>query len=257
MNGFNMRDKIGAHVERKARSLAGFQFEATWHWKCYRRGLLLWEEKYTNRVVDEGLVYALSVAFKDGTKCPLWYILLFEDDHTPVAGDDYADPGFTEMTAYDEATRPLWNAGDIIANAVTNALNFASFTCNATKLVYGGALVSDPRKGVPGAATAWLTEHPYDLDQIVVPAGGSPGPPYSPNDHYYRCTVAGTSAVGEPSWPIDSPDTVTDGEVTWQDIGVITDEIMFSSGTFDVPKPVEDDDIVKVSIEITANAIIA
>jgi len=255
MNGeFDLRDKLVANVERKAKSLAGLKLEARWHWKCYRRGLLLWEEKYKNLVVDEGLIYTLDVAFKDGTKRPLWYIALFEDDYTPVAGDKYADPNFTEMTAYDEATRPLWNAGDIIANAVTNALSFASFTCNATKLIYGAALVSDPRKGVPGAATVWLTQHPYEVGQVVVPVG-TPTIPYSPNDHYYVCTVAGTTAVGEPSWPIDSPDTVTDGGVTWQDAGVVTDEIMFSSGTFDVAKPVEDDDIVKVSVEITANAI--
>jgi len=30
---------------------------------------------------------------------------------------------------------------------------------------------------------------------------------------------------------------------------------MFSSGVFDVPKPVDDDDIVKVSVEITAKTI--
>jgi hypothetical protein len=92
---------------------------------------------------------------------------------------------------------------------------------------------------------------------MVVPTG-SPAPPYSPNGHFYRCIVAGTSAPStEPTWPEDSPDTVVDNEVTWQDVGIIDGEIMFSSGTFDVAKPVEADDIIKVSIEITANAIVA
>ena len=258
MNGeFNLRDKLRINTERKAKSFAGWMFEAKWHWKCYRRGLLLWEEKYKNRVVDEGLTYALSVAFKDGTKQPDWYIILFEDDYTPAAIDTYENPGFIECIAYDEATRPIWNSGDIAANVISNGLNLASFTFNATKMIYGGALVSDARKGVPGAAVAWQAKHEYVADRIVVPVG-SPGPPYSLNGHYYKCTVPGTSGSVEPTWPPASPPdgTVVDGKVTWQDVGIIDGEVMFSSGTFDVAKPVEDDDIIKVSVEITANAII-
>lgn len=44
--------------------------------------------------------------------------------------------------------------------------------------------------------------------------------PLAVNGHIYKCTVAGTSGGTEPTWPTDgSP--VTDGQVTWQDIGLI------------------------------------
>lgn len=254
--GFNLRDKLTINVERKAKSGGDFGFTAIWRWRAYRRGLLLWEDKYKNKVVDEGLTYALG-ALKNGTPKPAWYVLLFESNHAPAEGDTYANPGFTECTAYDEATRPLWNAGSIIDKVLSNGLSLASYTMSATNIIYGGALVSDARKGVPGAAVVWQTEHPYNLDQIVVPVG-SPAPPYSPNGHYYKCTVPGTSGVSEPAWPPASPadGTVTDGEVTWQDMGIVADQIMFSSGTFDVPKPAEADDIIKISIEIIANAVV-
>ena len=257
-DGLNFEDKIVANIIRQARCDNKWLFEAKWHWKCYRRGLLLWEEKYKNRVVDEGLIYILSVAFKNGDKKTAWYILVFENDYTPIADNNYANPGFTESTAYNETNRPLWNSGEITANTISNALNIASFTFNATKMIYGGALVSNNTKGVPGAAATWQPTKTYNLGMIVVPVG-SPEPPASPNGHYYRCTVAGTSDSLEPTWPPFSPPdgTVTDGTVTWTDIDAIDDgEKMFCSGKFDVAKPVEADDIVKVSIEIIANAVI-
>jgi len=38
------------------------------------------------------------------------------------------------------------------------------------------------------------------------------------NNHWYRCTVAGTTGTTEPTWPQDGT-TVVDGGVTWQDVG--------------------------------------
>jgi len=36
------------------------------------------------------------------------------------------------------------------------------------------------------------------------------------NNHYYRCTVAGTTGVAEPAWPTTEGDTIADGTATWQ-----------------------------------------
>lgn len=44
--------------------------------------------------------------------------------------------------------------------------------------------------------------------------------PVTPNGHFYKCTVAGTTAGTEPTWPTDGS-TVVDGTVTWQDMGLI------------------------------------
>jgi hypothetical protein len=61
-------------------------------------------------------------------------------------------------------------------------------------------------------ASAHATETAYSVGDYAVPT--------TPNEHFYKCTVAGTSGVSEPTWPTDGT-TVTDGDATWQDMGKI------------------------------------
>ena len=124
----------------------GAGLTSKWEWEHWRGGELLdrWTEH--NRVTDEGLEHLLDVAFSDATQITDWYVAIFEDDHTPAYGDTYAVPGYTESTAYDEATRPAWTeagveAGDVAGKKISNSAAKASFTINATKTIYGGALV--------------------------------------------------------------------------------------------------------------------
>jgi hypothetical protein len=60
-------------------------------------------------------------------------------------------------------------------------------------------------------ATTWVTLTPQVVGDIVRPTAG--------NGHLYRCIVAGTTAAGQPTWPTVSGQTVTDGTVTWAEIG--------------------------------------
>ena len=59
-------------------------------------------------------------------------------------------------------------------------------------------------------ATTWTTGVHYALGSIIVPTVS--------NWHAYRCTVAGTSDTGEPTWPVNGG-TVVDGGATWTDLG--------------------------------------
>jgi hypothetical protein len=66
------------------------------------------------------------------------------------------------------------------------------------------------------AANSWgrvhATSTAHTLGQIVRPSTG--------NGHLYICTVAGTSGGSAPTWPTVSGQTVTDGGVTWTELGI-------------------------------------
>ena len=54
----------------------------------------------------------------------------------------------------------------------------------------------------------WVTLTAYTAGQSVEPV--------TPNGYRYECTVSGTSAASEPTWPTSAlGDTVVDGTVTW------------------------------------------
>lgn len=62
-------------------------------------------------------------------------------------------------------------------------------------------------------ASAWAATTAIAAGDFVVPTVA--------NDHFYKCTVAGNSGATEPAtWPTDGS-TVTDGDVTWQNMGPI------------------------------------
>lgn len=64
---------------------------------------------------------------------------------------------------------------------------------------------------ITNAAGAWAAETDYALGAFAVPG--------TPNGHVYKVTTAGTSDTTEPvAWPEDGS-TVTDGTVTWTDMG--------------------------------------
>jgi len=48
------------------------------------------------------------------------------------------------------------------------------------------------------------------LGQTTIPA--------TPNGHMYRCSTAGTTGSGEPTWPTTNGGTVTDGTAVWTEM---------------------------------------
>jgi len=120
-----------------------------WVAQCFRKGKLIWTEEIHNVWTAEGLNSLLNAYFHAATQITTWYCLLFETDTTPADGTTYATPVFTECEAYDEATRPEYVEAESTAKSITNSANKAVFTMNATKTIYGAALVG----GGTGAAT--------------------------------------------------------------------------------------------------------
>lgn len=69
-----------------------------------------------------------------------------------------------------------------------------------------------PPTGGSLSPSSWVASTAYAVDDLVQPT--------TPNGHFYKCTVAGTSGSSEPTWPTDGT-TVTDGGVTWEDVGEV------------------------------------
>ena len=116
-----------------------------WAWEHWRKfdgvykKLSTWEEP--NIMCDAGINYVMDAAFSGLSPISSWYLVTFEDDYTPLATNTYASPGYTECTAITEATRPAWSEAGVASKIITNSASKATFTYNATKTIYGGALV--------------------------------------------------------------------------------------------------------------------
>lgn len=142
-----------------------------------RNGVVIdtWQEK--NLVTNEGLNSLLDVYLNgDGTaKIPAWYVALFEGNYTPLATVTAATftAAATECTAYDEATRVLWVDAAASAQQITNTASKATFTMNATKTIYGAALISASAKsattGTLFAASRFsVSRAVVDNDQLLI-----------------------------------------------------------------------------------------
>jgi hypothetical protein len=105
-----------------------------------KKGRLKWIEKKHNLMTLEGLDHCLNVLLHGTTPITTWYIIPFESDTTILNTFTYATPGFTECTAYTEGTRPEYVETASSAQSITSA-SVATCTFNATKTIYGAALV--------------------------------------------------------------------------------------------------------------------
>lgn len=123
-----------------------------WNFECYdAQGHLKWAEyDRPNIMTHEGLNFILDVMFHGTTNVTKWYIAIVESDTTAAATMTYATPVFTECTAYTGGARPEFVEAAASSEAITNSANKASYTMNAAKTIYGGALVG----GGTGADTA-------------------------------------------------------------------------------------------------------
>jgi len=102
---------------------------------------LVWEDVSQNIITDQGLNHILNVWLHAATQITTWYCVISETNTAASSGLTYSVPSFTELQAYDGATRPEYNEANSTAKSTTNSANKAVFTINATKTLYGAALV--------------------------------------------------------------------------------------------------------------------
>jgi hypothetical protein len=138
----SLGSRFSAMLERKILLKSQrFLVESVWEVECLRNGRLLWTEVNKNLCTDQGLNALLNIMFNEATQITTWYVALFNTNTTILATHTYAVPGYTESTAYDEATRPAFVEVTSTNKSLSNAASKASFTMDATTTIYGAALV--------------------------------------------------------------------------------------------------------------------
>jgi hypothetical protein len=126
------------------------RFKARWHFVCRDKfGNVKWEDDIENLVVNAGLDDVLDKYFKGSEYTAAHYIGLTGGTPTPNANDTMAShAGWTEVTAYDEATRgaPAWGA--VSGQSLDNSGSPETFTISSNDTTIGGAfLTTNATKG--------------------------------------------------------------------------------------------------------------
>lgn len=121
---------------------------------CYDRdGNLKWSESMHNLVVNVGLQDMNTKYFTGSSYTATWYIGLYgaAASNNPAAGDTAAShAGWTEVTAYSQATRPAATFGTATTanpSVISNTASPAQFSINGTTTVGGAFLISNNTKG--------------------------------------------------------------------------------------------------------------
>lgn len=145
---------LGGQAEGAARRPADTLLQAAmkgrWEFICRDKdGVEKWRDTIDNIVVNAGLDYLLDAGLSGGTPITSWYLGLTSATPTVAAGNTMSShAGWTEVTAYDEATRPTWSDGGVSSQSVSNSGSPADFTISTNGTDIGGAfLTSNNTKG--------------------------------------------------------------------------------------------------------------
>lgn len=109
--------------------------------EAFRKGIVKDAWKSTNLVTNQGKNSLNDVYFNGATQITAWKMLPIESSTEPAVTMTYAVPTYTECTAYTESNRVTYQSASSTLQSITNTANRATFTFNASKTIYGVALV--------------------------------------------------------------------------------------------------------------------
>ena len=135
-------------------SKEGTKLKGRFNWRIIRDGKVVHDDIFRNSFTNEGLNHILNTVVCASAAITAWYTILSETNTAASTALTYAVPSFTETEAYDEALRPAYQEAPAAAQSVTNAGTVSTFTINATKTMYGAALVGGGTAGSTKADTA-------------------------------------------------------------------------------------------------------
>lgn len=142
---------------------------------CYDAdGNLKWEDKSPNLVVNVGLQDMNAKYFTGSGYTAAWYLGLYGSGSTnnPAASDTMAShPGWVEVTAYSQTTRPQAVFGTPTTadpSVVSNSASVAVFSINGTTTVGGAFLTTSNTKGGTTGILFSATDFQSPGDRAVV-----------------------------------------------------------------------------------------
>ena len=146
-------DLVGATIQKSKFLSEGLKGGGVFTATCYDKdGNVKWVAKSPNLVVNVGLADMNDKYFSGSGYTAAWYIGLYGSGATndPAAGDTMSShAGWTEVTAYSQATRPAATFGSATVadpSVIDNSGSVAVFSINGTTTVGGAFLTSDDTK---------------------------------------------------------------------------------------------------------------
>ena len=147
-------DAISTTVTQGGGAADGVKAGGVFTVQCFDKdGNLKWETSKHNLVVNGGLKDMNDKYFLGSSYTATWYIGLYGAAATnnPSASDVAASHGgWTEVTAYSQATRPqaVFAAASVAdPSVISNSGSPAQFSINGSTVVGGAFLISDNTKG--------------------------------------------------------------------------------------------------------------
>lgn len=148
-------DNVEASMHRPPRSREGILVGGTFVANMRKKGStkIAWSDTFHNVVVSEGLEHILDCVLTGGTQVTTWYIGLKGTTGIDT-GDQISTHSFTEVTAYDESTRPVFTEARS-GVSVSNSANKSTFTIDADGTTIEGAFLASS-KSAGGSAGVLL-----------------------------------------------------------------------------------------------------
>jgi hypothetical protein len=147
-------DNVGADVAKGGGTNARLKGGGIFTVRCRdKEGNLKWEQKSHNLVVNVGLADMNTKYFKGSGYTAAWYIGIYGPaaSNNPSSTDTMAShAGWTEVTAYSNATRPAATFGAATTadpSVIANSASPAQFLVNASANVGGAFLTTGDSPG--------------------------------------------------------------------------------------------------------------
>jgi hypothetical protein len=131
----------------------GLQLENYYTIECHDAdGNLMWIDGFANLITRVGAGDSLTQHLKGSAYTAAWFVGLTGATPVFATADTMAThAGWTDSTAYSNATRPAWTGGTVDTSTdtctVDNSAAKAVFNINATATIGGAFLVNNSTKG--------------------------------------------------------------------------------------------------------------